>query len=62
MKNKLTLHYVIGIVAFAIALYALYLLYLNPERTKSLIITIIGCTLVGVGQMLIIRQKSSRDN
>ncbi len=57
MKNKLTIHYIIAVVAFAIVVYGLYLLYLNPERTKSLIITIIGCTVVGVGQIFIIRQK-----
>ncbi|MNQ69454.1 hypothetical protein D3C85_840580 [compost metagenome] len=61
MKNKLTLHYVIGIAAFAIVLYALYLLYLNPERTRSLIVTIVGCSLVAVGQILIIRQKKSKN-
>ena len=62
MKNKLILHYIIGIVAFAIAIYALYLLYLNPERTKSLLIIIIGCAVVAVGQILIIRQKKKSAN
>jgi len=61
MKTKLALHYIIGIAALGIAFYALYLLYLDPERTKSLIITIIGCSLVAVGQVLIIRQKKSKD-
>lgn len=61
MKNKLTIHYIIAVVAIAIVVYALYLLYLNPERAKSLIITIIGCSLVGVGQVLIIRQKRKKD-
>ncbi len=57
MKNKLTIHYVIAAAAFVVVFCALYLLFLDPERITSLLVTIIGCSLVGVGQVLIIRQK-----
>ncbi|MFN0290665.1 hypothetical protein [Pedobacter helvus] len=60
MKNRVTLHYVIAAAAFAVVACALYLLYINPDQIKSLIITIIGCSLVGVGQILIIRQKKKQ--
>jgi len=62
MKNRFTIHYVIAAAAFAVVFCALYLLYLDPERIKSLVITIIGCSLVGVGQILIIRQKRKSRN
>jgi len=60
MKNKLTLHYVIAVAAIVVLSWAVYLLVQNPERTKSLMITIVGCLVVIVGQFLIIRQKKSR--
>ena len=56
-KNKLLLHYIIGIAAIVVFLVALYLIYQDPQRTKSLLITIVACALVAVGQFLIIRQK-----
>jgi len=59
MKNRLTLHYVIAAAAFAVVFCALYMLYLDPDRIKSLMITIIGCALVGVGQILIIKKKKA---
>ena len=61
MKNRLTIHYVIAAAAFAVVFCAIYMLYIDPERIKSLMITIIGCALVGVGQILIIRQKKSKE-
>lgn len=62
MKNKLTLHYVIAFAAMLIVIYALFLLFQDPERTRSLLLTIIGCAVVGVGQILIIRSKRKSGN
>lgn len=58
-NNKLTIHYIIGVAAVLVLLVALFMLYKDPARTKSLILTIIGCAVVAVGQFLIIRQKKS---
>ncbi|RWU07393.1 hypothetical protein [Pedobacter chitinilyticus] len=58
-NNKLTLHYMIAAAAIAVVLYALYLLYQDPERIRFLILTIIACAVVALGQILIIRQKKS---
>ena len=56
-NNKLLLHYIIGIAALIVLLAALYFIYDDPQRTKSLMITTIACALVAVGQFLIIKQK-----
>jgi len=61
MKNRLTIHYIIGIAALAVTGWALYLLSQDLERTRSLILTIIGGIVVAVGQFLIIRQKKSKN-
>jgi len=58
MKNRLTIHYIIAIAAFAIVLCAAYLLY-QEQQHRSLWLTIVACSIVGVGQILIIRQKKS---
>lgn len=58
-NNKLVLHYIIAAAAIVVVLYALYLLYQNPERIRFLILTIIACAVVALGQILIIRQKKS---
>lgn len=58
-NNKLTVHYIIAAVAIVVVLYALYLLYQDPERIRFLILTIIACAVVALGQILIIRQKKS---
>jgi len=58
-NNKLTLHYIIAAAAIVVVLYALYLLYQDPERIRFLILTIIACAVVALGQILIIRQKKS---
>jgi hypothetical protein len=57
MKNNFTLHYIIGVAALAVAFYALYLLYQNNELNRSLILTVVACLMVAVGQLIIIRQK-----
>ena len=57
MKSKLLLHYIIGFAALSVFLGALYLLYQDPQRVRSLILTIVACALVAVGQFLIIRRK-----
>ena len=56
------LHYVIAFAAMLIVIYALFLLFQDPERTRSLLLTIIGCAVVGVGQILIIRNKRKSGN
>lgn len=58
-NNKLIIHYIIAVVAMAVVLYALFLLYQDPERIRFLILTIIACAVVTLGQILIIRQKKS---
>ena len=59
-KNRLALHYVIGIAALAVFIAALYLLYQDPERVRSLMLTIVACALVAVGQFLIIRKNKGK--
>ena len=59
-KNRLALHYVIGIAALAVFFAALYLLYQDPGRVRSLILTIVACALVAVGQFLIIRKNKGK--
>lgn len=49
----------IAAAAIVVVLYALYLLYQDPERIRFLILTIIACAVVALGQILIIRQKKS---
>lgn len=56
------LHYIIAFAAMLIVIYALFLLFQDPERTRSLLLTIIGCAVVGVGQILIIRNKRKSGN
>jgi hypothetical protein len=56
-NNKLTIHYIIAAAAVLVVLYALYLLYQDPGRIRFLILTIIACAVVALGQILIIRQK-----
>lgn len=58
-NNKLILHYIIAAAAIVVVFYALYLLYQDPERIRFLILTIIACAVVALGQILIIRQKKS---
>ncbi|WP_343530533.1 hypothetical protein [Pedobacter sp.] len=58
-NNKLIIHYIIAVAAMAVVLYALFLLYQDPERIRFLILTIIACAVVTLGQILIIRQKKS---
>lgn len=62
MKNKLTIHYIIGIAAVLVVFCAFYLLYQEPQKTKSLILTIVGCAVVAVGQFIIIKQKKKSAN
>lgn len=57
MKNKLAIHYVIAIAAFAIVIGAAYKLYEDQSQYRSLLLTIVACSIVGVGQIFIIRQK-----
>jgi len=62
MKNsKLTIHYILAIAAIVVLLYALYMLYQDPERVRFLLLTIIACAIVALGQILIIRQKKSQN-
>ena len=56
-NNKLALHYMIAAAAILVVLYALYLLYQDPGRIRFLILTIVACAVVALGQILIIRQK-----
>lgn len=58
-NNKLIIHYVIAVAAMAVVLYALFMLYQDPGRIRFLILTIIACAVVALGQILIIRQKKS---
>ncbi len=56
-KNKLTLHYIIGIAAFLVFSASLYLLYQDPKQLRYLMLTIIACALVVVAQFLIISRS-----
>ncbi|MDQ8003835.1 MAG: hypothetical protein REI64_03480 [Pedobacter sp.] len=62
MKNKLTIHYVIVVAAFAIVIGAAYKLYQDQSQYRSLLLTIVACSIVGVGQIFIIRQKKKSAN
>ena len=57
MNKKLGLHYFIAIAAVLVVIGALYEIYLYPESAKSLILTVLGCALVAVGQFVVIKKK-----
>ncbi|MCJ0742045.1 hypothetical protein [Pedobacter montanisoli] len=60
MKSNLLLHYIITISALMVVLAALFKIYQDSANAKFLMLTIAGCLLVAVGQILIIRQKKSK--
>lgn len=60
MKSNLLLHYIITVSAFMVVLAALFKIYQDSANAKFLMLTIAGCLLVAVGQILIIRQKKSK--
>lgn len=60
MNRNIALHYIIAIVALLVALVAVYKIYDNPNNAKSLIITILGCSLVAVGQFIVIKRKKNQ--
>lgn len=57
MKSRFIANYIIIVAALGVVLWSLYLLYMQEEHTKFLLLTIIGCSMVAVGQVLMIRQK-----
>ncbi|WP_410220329.1 hypothetical protein [Pedobacter sp.] len=60
MKSNLLLHYIIMVSALMVVLAALFKIYQDSANAKFLMLTIAGCLLVAVGQILIIRQKKSK--
>ena len=62
MMNRLAIHYIIAVAAFAVVIGAAYKLYQDQTQYRSLLLTIIACSIVGVGQIFIIRQKRNSSN